>query len=50
MEGLEQELRNELHNSLGISARVKLVEPRTIQRSEGKARRVIDRRQVYNNS
>jgi phenylacetate-CoA ligase len=32
---------------LGISARVKLVEPRTIQRSEGKARRVIDRRDVY---
>lgn len=47
MEALEHNLRNELHNSLGIRAKVKLVEPRTIQRSEGKAKRVIDRRQVY---
>jgi phenylacetate-CoA ligase len=50
MQTLEQALRNELHNALGIAARVKLVEPRSIQRSEGKAKRVIDRRQVYNNA
>ena len=48
LENLEQQVRNELHNVLGISARVKLVEPRSIQRSEGKAKRVIDRREVYN--
>ncbi len=47
LEALEQRARNELHNTLGISARVKLVEPRTIQRSLGKAKRVIDRREVY---
>lgn len=47
LEALEQRARNELHNTLGISARVKLVEPRTIQRSLGKAKRVIDRRKVY---
>lgn len=47
LEALQQELRTELHNVLGISARVKLVEPRSIQRSEGKAKRVIDRREVY---
>ena len=47
MEGLEKKLRTELQGTLGISARVKLVEPRTIQRSQGKAQRVIDRRQVY---
>ncbi len=47
LEMLERELRNELHNALGISARVKLVEPRSIPRSEGKAKRVFDRRQVY---
>ena len=47
LENLEQEVRNELQNMLGISARVKLVEPRSIQRSEGKAKRVIDRREVY---
>jgi phenylacetate-CoA ligase len=47
LEALQQELRAELHNVLGISARVKLVESRSIQRSEGKAKRVIDRREVY---
>ena len=47
MEMLEREVENELRNALGISARVKLVEPRTIRRSEGKAKRVIDRREVY---
>jgi phenylacetate-CoA ligase len=31
---------------LGVSAKVKLVEPATIQRFEGKAVRVIDRRQT----
>jgi phenylacetate-CoA ligase len=29
---------------LGVTARVKLVEPRTIQRSEGKAKRIVDMR------
>ena len=47
LERLEARVSGELHSMLGISARVKLVEPRTIQRSEGKARRVIDRREVY---
>ena len=35
-----------LDHVLGIRAQVTLVEPLTIQRSEGKARRVIDRRTV----
>jgi phenylacetate-CoA ligase len=47
LEALENKIQDELRNVLGISARVKLVEPRSIQRSEGKARRVIDRREVY---
>ncbi len=47
MEDLSKRLRTEIQSTLGINARVKLVEPRTIQRSEGKAQRVIDRRQVY---
>ena len=33
-----------LKQALGVSVRVKLVEPKTIQRSEGKAKRVIDNR------
>lgn len=47
LEALERDLRSELQNALGISARVKLVEPKSIQRSEGKARRIIDRRDAY---
>ncbi len=35
-----------LKQALGLSVRVKLVEPKTIQRSEGKAKRVIDNRQM----
>ena len=42
------ELKNKvaavLKQALGVSVRVKLVEPKTIQRSEGKAKRVIDNR------
>jgi phenylacetate-CoA ligase len=44
LERLEQQVRRELESVLGISARVKLVEPRSIERTEGKAKRVIDRR------
>jgi phenylacetate-CoA ligase len=47
LEALERKIRDELHNALGIAARVRLVEPRSIQRSEGKAKRVVDRREVY---
>ena len=43
---LQEEVRRGLESSLGIGARVKLVEPRSIERSEGKARRVIDRREL----
>lgn len=35
-----------LKQALGVSVRVKLVEPKTIQRSEGKAKRVIDNRDL----
>ena len=35
-----------LKQALGISVDVKLVEPKTIQRSEGKAKRVIDNRNL----
>jgi phenylacetate-CoA ligase len=46
MERLEKRLRDEMDSVLGISARIKLVEPRTIARTEGKARRVIDRSEL----
>ncbi|MBQ1880686.1 MAG: phenylacetate--CoA ligase, partial [Lachnospiraceae bacterium] len=38
-----------LKNMLGIYADVKLVDPKTIERSEGKAVRVIDKRGLYKN-
>ena len=44
LESLQIKIRNELESVLGISTRIKLVEPRSIARSEGKAKRVIDER------
>ncbi|AVX21397.1 MAG: phenylacetate--CoA ligase family protein [Bacillota bacterium] len=46
LEELEYKLRQEIQSVLGISARIKLVEPRTIPRSEGKAKRVVDKREL----
>lgn len=46
MQILEEKIRKEIGSILGISARVKLVEPKTIERSEGKAKRVIDKRKL----
>ncbi len=44
LEDLQAKISREIQSRLGLSARVKLVEPKTIERSEGKARRVIDKR------
>jgi phenylacetate-CoA ligase len=44
LEALSQRLADTLERVLGIRIRVTLVEPQTIARSEGKAKRVIDRR------
>lgn len=46
LEGLESKIRHRLHSVLGIAARVKLVEPSSLPRSEGKIQRVIDRRKI----
>ena len=46
MEGLEKKLRAELESVLSISPRIKLVEPRTLARTEGKAKRVMDRSEL----
>jgi phenylacetate-CoA ligase len=40
----EKSIEKELHESLLIHAKVKLVEPKSIARSEGKAKRIIDKR------
>lgn len=46
LEALEGTIRSAIESTLGISVKVKLVEPKTIERSEGKAQRVIDKRQI----
>jgi len=37
-------LKREIESTLGLSIELKLVEPKTLVRSEGKAKRVIDKR------
>ncbi len=44
LEQLKQKVSDVLKHALGIGVKVKLVEPKTIERSEGKAKRVIDNR------
>jgi phenylacetate-CoA ligase len=44
LESLKHRIANEIYSTLGLSAKVKLVEPKTIERSQGKAKRVLDRR------
>lgn len=46
LEILSKKIQNEIESTLGISVKVKLVEPKTIERSEGKAKRVIDKRKI----
>ena len=46
LEKLSKKLQHEIKDLLGISCTIKLVEPKTIQRSEGKAKRVIDNRNI----
>ena len=45
LQSLSRRIEKEIKENLGVTSRVKLVEPKTIQRSEGKAKRVIDNRQ-----
>ena len=45
--GREKQLVSALKAMLGIYCVVKLVAPKSITRSEGKAKRVIDKRNLY---
>ena len=47
-EAREKELVSKLKSMLGIRVDVKVVPPKSIERSEGKAVRVIDKRNLYN--
>lgn len=46
LEDLERKIRDEVQSYLGVSVKVRLMEPRSIGRSEGKAVRVIDKRKI----
>jgi phenylacetate-CoA ligase len=44
LESLQQKIQNKMESSIGLSLKVTLVEPKTLERSESKAKRVIDNR------
>ncbi len=46
LETLQQKLETAVEQTIGIRVEVRLVAPHTIQRSEGKAKRVIDQRKL----
>ena len=46
LEDVEHNIASALQFTLNIAARIRLVEPKSLPRSEGKAKRVIDNRQV----
>jgi phenylacetate-CoA ligase len=46
MTELQALLSKKIHSVLGVSVKVKLVEPQTLERSQGKAKRVLDKRNL----
>ncbi|MCL2183414.1 MAG: phenylacetate--CoA ligase [Chitinispirillia bacterium] len=46
LEQKEREIEDKLRDSLLVHSKVKLVEPKSIPRSEGKAKRIIDKRSI----
>jgi len=46
LEELEQKLVRAIEHTIGLRVGVRLAQPHTIERSQGKAKRVVDRRQL----
>ena len=46
IERIERKITDDLRSVLGIGAKVHLVNPKSIERSKGKAKRVIDKRKL----
>ena len=46
LQAMERSLEKNIKELLGVAAKVRLVEPKSIQRTEGKAVRVIDKRKI----
>jgi len=47
VERIERQISDSLRSMLGIGAKVHLVNPKTIERSEGKAKRIVDKRNLH---
>ncbi len=48
LQALKKEIEHEMTSNLGISAKITLVSPNSLSRSEGKAKRIIDNRKKTN--
>jgi len=46
LQKIERRIAKDVKDYLGVTAAVKLVEPKSLQRFEGKARRVVDKRNI----
>jgi len=46
LQTMERRIAKDIKDYIGISAKIKLVEPKSLQRFEGKAQRVIDKRNI----
>jgi len=46
VEQVRAKIKDEVQSLLGLTAKIKLVEPKTIERSTGKAKRVLDKRKI----
>ncbi len=46
LQSLRNKIQCNLESTLGLGIKVTLVEPKTIERSEGKSKRVIDKRNI----
>jgi len=46
VEEIKRNIENKIHNEIGLRVNISLVEPKSLPRSEGKAVRVIDRRDI----
>jgi phenylacetate-CoA ligase len=44
---MTKKISHVINQAIGLSAKVKIVEPQTLVRSEGKAVHVIDKRKLY---
>lgn len=46
LQALQKQIEHDMNSNLGISAKITLVSPNSLARSEGKAKRIIDKRKV----